>query len=98
MTCGSVNVGVEEAAVGGVVIARLQIVEAGFGIVVITAIAQGILIRHAAGFRQKVAPCVVFVACDFFVFEAGDITDELYNVTLQVQDIVIRREAAAAVR
>ena len=39
---GGVAVCIEEAAVGGVVIARLQIVEPGFVVVVITTVAQGL--------------------------------------------------------
>lgn len=40
---GGVGVCVYEAADGGVIIAGLQIVEAGFGIVVVAAIPQGLV-------------------------------------------------------
>ena len=43
MTCGGESVGVEEAADFGIVVSALQVIEAGFGVVDIAAVAQGVM-------------------------------------------------------
>lgn len=45
--------------VRGVVVAGLEIVEAGFRIVVISAVAQRVNACHTSRLRKNVAPCVV---------------------------------------
>ena len=47
--------------VAGVVISALEIVEAGFGVVVIAPVAQGIDAGHCAGAGEQITPCVVGV-------------------------------------
>ena len=63
---GGEGVGVNEPADGRVIIAALEIVEAGLGVVVIAAVAQGVEVadrRVAAVVHRAVAPCVIVVGC-----------------------------------
>ena len=82
-----VAVSVEESAEGGVVISGLQVIEARFGVVVVTAVAQGVDGCQAAGGGQGAAVGVVGVAghCG-----TGGI-DQMDDVALQVQNIVVGR-------
>ena len=88
-----------------VVISALQVVEAGFGVVDVAAVAQGVAADEAGrggspsggGIRGHVAPRIVGVACDFLIFKAGDIGDQLDDIALEIEDIVIGRKAAATV-
>ena len=91
--------------VRGVVISALQVVEAGFGVVDVAAIAQGVAVDETGrgggptgrGIRGHIAPGVVGVACDFLIFKAGDIGDQLDDIALEIEDVVIGRKAAATV-
>ena len=89
----------------GVVVAALQVVEAGFAVADIAAVGQRIPERDcgaggavddivAAGVDEadKVAPCVIGVCCHHCAVSL----DDLYNVTLQIEDVVVGRKAAAA--
>ena len=49
LSCGSIPIRIEEAASGGVVISALQVIEAGFGVVVVAAVAEGINRCEGAG-------------------------------------------------
>ena len=69
----------------GVIVTRLQIVEAGFGVVVVATVAEGIDLCHGAGGVGELTPGVVGVAGNHG--SAG--IDKAKNVTLQVQNIVI---------
>ena len=85
---GSVNVGVDEAFYCGVVIARLQVVEAGLVIVVIAAItkrvevgkgrAGSLLIDDAGSGRignpDQLAPCVILFASETLVNNQLDLS------------------------
>ena len=68
----------------GVVVAGLEAIEAGFGVVVVAAIAEGIDACHSAGAADDIAPCVIGVACDRHILKAGDIGDQLDYIALQV--------------
>ena len=68
----------------GVVVAGLEAIEAGFGIVVIATVAQGIDVCHTAGAADDIAPGIVGVACDRLILKAGDIGDQLDYIALQV--------------
>ena len=77
-----------------IIVAGLQIVEAGFEIVVIATVAEGVNACHAAGGCQDFAPGVVGIGrigC-----AAG--SDELDHISLQIHHIIIGCKAAAAVR
>ena len=66
LTCACEGVGVDEPVVRGVVVAGLEVVEAGFGVVVVAAVAQGVAVDEAGrggspsggGIRGHVAPGV----------------------------------------
>ena len=64
----------------------MEIIEPGFGIVVIAAITQGVGAGHAAGLRENIAPCAVGVCGGFCAI----LIDELDHIALEVQDVVIR--------
>lgn len=63
---GGEGVSVNEPADGRVIIAALEIVEAGLGVVVIAAVAQWVEVadrRVAAVVHRAVAPCIIVVGC-----------------------------------
>ena len=70
--------------VRGVIVAALEIIEAGFGVVVVAAIAERVNACHSAGAADDIAPCVIGVACDRLILKAGDIGDQLDHIALQV--------------
>ena len=86
----AVGIGIEEALHGGVVISALQIVEPGFGIVVVAPVAQGVQVSiihiPAAATLDggDVAPCVVAVLC----INCFALVDDLHHVALRVQHVM----------
>ena len=64
----------------------MEVIESGFGIVVIPAVAQGVGACHASGLRKNVAPCVILIGSNLCATHI----DELHDVALEVQDVVIR--------
>lgn len=58
---GGKGVGVEEAADGGVIVAGLEVVEAGFGIVVVATIADGVQEGRAGGVDDDAAIRVCYI-------------------------------------
>ena len=85
----NVSIRVNKPPVCGVVVAGLEVVEAGFVVVVVATIAEWVFIRHGAGLREDIAPCVVFVGC----YGTTGGSDQLYNVTLETCNLQIGREA-----
>ena len=73
---GDKGVGVEEAAPGGVVITALEIIEPGFLVINITAVAQGVVLAkgvcHASGDGQDIAPGVIGVFHDLIATGVQD--------------------------
>lgn len=101
-----IDIRVDESAGCGVVVTGLQIIEAGFGIVVIAAITQRIGAGHAAGLRENVAPCVVGIGSVDCFRQANEIpvgvprrqgAENLNHVALLVQRIEVCYVAAAIV-
>ena len=82
---GGEDVGIDKAADLGVVISRLQIVEPGFRIEVIAAVAEGVHVSKRAGLAQNIAPGIVRIACDASV--AGII--DCQHVALKILSEVI---------
>ena len=86
----AVGIGVEEALHGGVVISALEIIEAGFRIVVVAPVAQGVQVGiiHIPGAAAldggDVAPCVVAV----LRIDRPALVDELHHVALRVQHVM----------
>ena len=64
----------------------MEVIEAGFGIVVVAAVAEGILLGHAAGLRENIAPSIILIRGSYCAI----LIDELDHVALQIQDVVIR--------
>ena len=93
LTGGGVAVGVDEAFYCGVVISALQIVEAGFVIVVVAAVTEGVeigeggagglfvdeVVAAAVEDAGQLAPCVVGVSGADFFFVAGDVTCGVFD-------------------
>ena len=52
LTSTEISVGVNEPADGRVIIAALEIVEAGLGVIVIAAVAQGVEVGDAGGIGE----------------------------------------------
>ena len=46
---GGEGIGIEEAGEGGVIVARLEVIEAGFGVVDIASIAEGVVGAEGGG-------------------------------------------------
>ncbi len=76
-----IDVCIDEPMVRGVIVAGLEVIEAGFGVVVVAAIAERVNACHTAGGCQDFAPGVVGIgriSC-----AAG--IDELDYIALQVK-------------
>ena len=71
MTCARIAVGIDKPAGVGVIVAALEIVEPGLGVVVVAAIPQGINLRHGAGSGQDFAVGIVGI-CRYLVAIAID--------------------------
>ena len=84
---GGVTVGVYETSDLGVIVARLEIVKACLGIIVITAIAERINVRQRSAAAYYLAPGIVGVACD----NAAAAVDYANNVALRVEHIIVQR-------
>ena len=86
---GGVGVGIDEAAGGGVVIAALEVVKLGFGVVDIAPVAQGVMgaegSGQGAGGGQEVAPGVVGI----LDHRLADTVHNGDHITLSVGDIVV---------
>ena len=86
----AVGIGVEKALNDGVIISALEIIEAGFRIVVVSAVAQGVVICNAhivsvpAAGGQNDALCVVAVPC----IDCFALIVELHHISLGIQHIM----------
>ena len=56
---GSVRISVDKPSCGRVIIAGLEVIEAAFGIVVVTTVAKRVLLRQGAGGGQDLAVGVI---------------------------------------
>ena len=92
---GGEGVGVDEPADGRVIIAALEVVEAGLGVVIIAAVAQGVDVGDAGGISEDfrtavvhcaVAPCIIVVERDH---SARRIKDGRH-VTLCVDKVIVQ--------
>ena len=91
MPCRSNEISVEETPEGGVIISALEVIEAGFGVVVVAAVAEGVQVCDgevlALGFgdAEDIAPGVVGIFRDSLV---GTVED-FHHIALAVDHIVI---------
>jgi len=91
LTSGSKAVRVEETLDSGVIISALEIIEAGFRIVVVAPVAQGVLggdggvIALGRGDAEEIAPGIVGILRDGLV----GAVKQLHHVALTVDHIVI---------
>ena len=92
---GGEGVGVDEPADGRVIIAALEVVEAGLGVVIIAAVTQGVDVGDAGGISEDfrtavvhcaVAPCIIVVERDH---SARRIKDGRH-VTLCVDKVIVQ--------
>ena len=67
------------------IVSGLQVIEAGFGIVVIATVADGVQVCELAGLGENCAVGIVSIAGHGL---AGGI-DQMHHVALQVQDVVV---------
>ena len=97
---GGEGVGVDEPAVGRVIIAALEVVEAGLGVVIIAAVAKRVDVPDEAGggvlltvciVHGVVAPCAVVVGRDEHTggIQKGN------DIALRVEDVVIELRCLA---
>ena len=96
LTSTEISVGVNEPADGRVIIAALEIVEAGLGVIVIAAVAQWVEVanrRVAAVVHRAVAPGIIVVGRSEF---AARIEDGR-NIALRIEDVVIQRRGRAII-
>ena len=85
LSSGCVFVRIDEAADQGIVIAGLEVIEAGFGIVIVAAIAQGVDCGHGTGGGIYLAIGVVGIGRHS---RAAGIY-QVHHVALEVGDVVI---------
>ena len=90
MAGGDKCIGVYEAAGAGVIVAGLEVIEAGFGVVDIAAVAQGVGFaegcRHGAGGISNIAPGIVGI----FHHDSAAAVHDGKNIALEVGYIEIR--------
>ena len=83
------SIRVEETAEVGVVVAGLEVIELGFGVVDVAAVAQGVMGTqggvHRAGGGQNVAPCIVAVGYHLLACAVQDPN----HIALQVGGVVV---------
>ena len=100
LTSTEISVGVNEPADGRVIVAALEVVEAGLGVIVIAAVAQGVEVGDAGGigedFRtavihRAVAPCIIVVGCSDLAARIEDGG----HIALRVEDVVIELRCLA---
>ena len=96
----SICIRIDEPADGRVIVAALEVVEAGLGVIVIAAVAQGVEVGDAGGigedFRtavihRAVAPCIIVVGCSEFAARIEDGG----HIALRVEDVVIELRCLA---
>ena len=90
----SICIRIDEPADGRVIIAALEVVEAGLGVVVIAAVAQGVEVadrRVAAVVHRAVAPCIIVVGCSDLAARIEDGG----HIALRVEDVVIELRCLA---
>ena len=68
-----------------IVVSALEVVEAGFGVVVVASVAERVDLCHGAGGVGNLTPGVVGVAGN----QGSAFIEQTKNVTLQVQNVVI---------
>ena len=86
---GSEGIRIDKPAVGEVIIAALEVVETGLGVVVIAAVAQGVEVadrRVAAVVHRAVAPCIIVVGCSDLAARIEDGG----HVTLCVNKVIVQ--------
>ena len=93
LTGAFITIGVNKPSCCRVIISALQVIEARLGIIIIATIAKRVFIGHGARLREDVAPRVVLIGC----YGTTGGSDQLYDIALEIEDVVIRDEAAAAV-
>ena len=84
---GGVTVGVYETSNLGVIVARLEIVEARLRVVIITAIAERIYVRQRSAAAYYLAPGVIGITRN----NAAAAVDYADNVALRVEHIIVQR-------
>lgn len=88
---GEGDIGGEEAAGGGVVVAGLEVVEGGFGVVDVATVAEGLVAAEGsdkgAGGREKLPPAIVGV----FHYRCAGRVNELDYISLRIADVVVLR-------
>ena len=82
-----VAVGVDESADCRVIVSGLEIVEAGFGILVIAPVAQGVDLRHGAAGTQDLAEGIVEIRC-YLVAAA---VYQIHHIALEVRNVIVDR-------
>ena len=102
LTSTEISVGVNEPAVGEVIVPALEVVKARFAVVVVTAVTQGIDVPDEAGgsvllsvriMHGVVAPCAVVVGRG----EGAVRVQQRDDIALRVKDIVVERRGRAVV-
>lgn len=68
----------------GVIVARLEIVEPSFGVVVIATVAQGVDFGLSAGAGQQIAPCVVGILRNEVAGRVGQADDIAFVIPRQM--------------
>jgi len=82
---GYIGVGIDESANCGIIVSGLAVVEAGFGIVVVAAVSEGVNGCMGAGGRDCIAVGVVFVI-------SGGIAcgvNQSYDIALHIGDVIV---------
>ena len=99
---GSEGVGVDEPAVGEVVVPALEVVEARFAVVIIAAVAQGVDVPDEGGIRGLFAVSTMHgvIAPRAVVVGGGERAVRVQqrdDIALRVEDVVIKRRGRAVV-
>ena len=89
--CAGIGIRIDETIVLRVIVSALQVLEAGFTIIIVSTISERIDFRQITLCRNYLAPRGV----DVFRLHDAICVNDLDHVTLQIEDIVIRLKIAA---
>ena len=87
LTGRRIRISVNEPSCGGVIIAGLEVIEAAFGIVVVTTVAERVLLSQRTSGGQDLAVGVVGITCHGI--PAG--IHQAHDIALQIRDVIVGR-------
>ena len=93
VTSAYITVRIDKSANFGVIITTLEIVEAGFGVVIVATVTQGVDLSHCTRGGNYLAVWVVVIGCDLNAI----CINQIHHVTLEIGNVITLRCCRAVV-